>query len=98
LEAQFDRAQRAGQHRAGDITTGFSGNGTRLYASILNASSGDLQFLRTANPFFRPDDDRFEAAPAAISPSQSRCGRGTKRPINRRHDWLWRKTATVTNR
>ena len=35
----------------GDITTGFSGRGTRLYAGILNAGSGDLQFLRTANPF-----------------------------------------------
>src|SRR5262245_14117467 len=35
----------------GDITTGFSGNGTKLYAGILSAGNGDLQFLRTANPF-----------------------------------------------
>ena len=35
----------------GDITTGFSGKGTRLYAGILNAGTFDLQFLRTANPF-----------------------------------------------
>jgi hypothetical protein len=35
----------------GDITTGFSGKATTLYAGILNAGTFDLQFLRTTNPF-----------------------------------------------
>jgi hypothetical protein len=35
----------------GDITTGFSGKATTLYAGILNAGNSHLQFLRTTNPF-----------------------------------------------
>ena len=34
-----------------DITTGFSGKSSRLYAGILNAGNIHLQFLRTLNPF-----------------------------------------------
>src|SRR2546428_2432692 len=51
----------------GDITTGFSGKATTLYAGILNAGTFNLQFLRTPNPFLpnpmtiladRPDADQ----------------------------------------
>ena len=41
----------AGSIGTADITTGFSGKGTRLYAGILNAGTIHLQFLRTMNPF-----------------------------------------------
>jgi len=34
-----------------DITTGFSGKSSRLYAGILNAGNIHLQFLRTLDPF-----------------------------------------------
>jgi hypothetical protein len=41
----------AGSIGTADITTGFSGKATTLYAGILNAGNSNLQFLRTANPF-----------------------------------------------
>jgi len=41
----------AGSIGTADITTGFSGKSSRLYAGILNAGNIHLQFLRTQNPF-----------------------------------------------
>jgi len=41
----------AGSIGTADITTGFSGKSSRLYAGILNAGNIHLQFLRTLNPF-----------------------------------------------
>ena len=41
----------AGSIGTADITTGFSGKSSRLYAGILNAGNIHLQFLRTMNPF-----------------------------------------------
>jgi hypothetical protein len=35
----------------GDITTSFNSNATRLYAGILRAGTGNLEFLRTNTPF-----------------------------------------------
>ena len=51
----------------GDITTSFSGKGSTLYAGILKAGSGHLEFLRTKDPLLpvpmtvlmdRPDADQ----------------------------------------
>ncbi len=41
----------AGSIGTADITTGFSGKGSHLYAGILNAGNIHLQFLRTLDPF-----------------------------------------------
>jgi hypothetical protein len=41
----------AGSIGTADITTGFSGKSSRLYAGILNAGNIHLQFLRTLDPF-----------------------------------------------
>jgi hypothetical protein len=47
----------------GDITTSFNRNGKMLYGGILRAGTGNMEFIRTANP--------FAAAPMAVLKSRA---------------------------
>ena len=62
----------------GDITTGFSGKATTLYAGILNAGNSHLQFLRTANPFLPTPMAVLSDRPNADQPFTIATKKGTR--------------------
>jgi hypothetical protein len=52
----------------GDITTSFNRNASKLYAGILRAGTGNLEFLRTSTPFGPPAMTVLKSRPSADQP------------------------------
>ena len=52
----------------GDITTCFNRNGSTLYAGILRAGTGNLEFLRTSSPFGSAVMTVLKSRPSADQP------------------------------